>query len=245
MLKAVIFDLGGTLMRFGDPEIDFRELEQIGIQGMHGYLAGLGQNGLPEKDAFCSLVDERLEGAWQRSLSTLQSACMDEILAELLAEWRMPADDDVVRALLDAFHRPMQPYIRLYDDTQATLETFKSAGLRIGLVSNTIFTPAMHDSDLARLGIRECFDHLVYSSAFPHTKPHPAIFQHSLGALGVSADQAIFCGDRIVDDIGGAQGAGMRAVLKAPPDRDESHESIIPDARIHTLRELWDMVLGA
>ena len=238
MLRAVIFDLGGTLMSFGDPDIDFSELEKIGIREMHTYLSGSAKAGLPRRGEFCALVDERLEEAWAESLSTLRSACIDDILEGLFAEWHSPVDDGLMAGVLDAFHRPMQPYIRLYDDTKATLETFKRNGLGIGLISNTILTPAMHDRDLERLGISGCFDHTVYSSAFPHTKPHPSIFRRALDMLHVPAESAVFVGDHFDPDICGAQGVGMKAIYFDVPYRQESHPTIVPDGRVTSLSQV-------
>ena len=244
MLKAVIFDLGGTLMSFGDRDIGFPELERLGVREMYAHLSRWTGEGLPDRDTFCAIVESELDDAWRVSLSTLQSARIDLIMAALLAGWGLPTDDGTMVGLMEAYHRPMRPHIELYDDTKATLEAFREHGLRIGLVSNTLFVPAMHDCDLKRLGVFDFFDHIIYSSAFPHPKPHPAIFRHSLASLGAPASQAIFVGDRIVDDIGGAQAVGMRAVLKSS-ERDETHESIVPDAEIDTLRDLWNMVLDS
>jgi len=47
----------------------------------------------------------------------------------------------------------------------------------------------------------------------------------------------IFVGDRLVEDIGGAQKAGIKAILKPKIGRDYS-APIIPDGRINDLREL-------
>jgi putative hydrolase of the HAD superfamily len=43
-------------------------------------------------------------------------------------------------------------------------------------------------------------------------KPHPAIFEHALAGLGVSASQSVMVGDNLEMDIGGAQDVGMRGV---------------------------------
>jgi len=58
----------------------------------------------------------------------------------------------------------------------------------------------------------------------------------------IAPEEALFVGDRLVDDIGGAQGAGLRAVHKASRDREERSDTVVPDATITTLTELWDIV---
>ncbi|NLS76042.1 MAG: HAD-IA family hydrolase, partial [Chloroflexi bacterium] len=216
MLKAVIFDLGGTLMSFGDPEIDFRELTRRGLATLYAELARRDGRALPAQAEFTRALDDALEAAWERSQRTLRSERMDRVLAEAAPPWGLPTAPADLAAMAAAFHRGAQPYVRLYDDTAATLAWLRGRGLKIGLVSNTVWLPEMHDADLARLGIAGQFDHRLYSSAFPYVKPHPAIFEASLEALGVSAGEALFVGDRLVDDIGGALGAGLRAVHKLP-----------------------------
>ena len=57
-------------------------------------------------------------------------------------------------------------------------------------------------------------------------------------ALGdIPPECAVHVGDRIVDDIQGAQSAGMKAILKSHPRRVPV-EGIEPDARIGRLAEL-------
>src|SRR5690606_15877365 len=72
-----------------------------------------------------------------------------------------------------------------------------------------------------------------------YLKPHPAIFEHALALVDASPDEAVFVGDNPIADIAGAQGVGMRAVLR------EVHEVppllsglIVPDATITSLEGL-------
>jgi putative hydrolase of the HAD superfamily len=240
MTRAVIFDLGGTLMSFGDPALNFRELTWIGLRGLYDHLCESNHSTLPGWEPFKIHLDESLEAAWRASLSTHVSTHLEPILTSALARWSLILPD--MSIALARFHVAMRPYIRLYDDTLDTLEEFRRRGLKIGLISNTIWPPELHDADLRRCGILEYFDHRLYSSVFPYVKPHPAIFQASLAALQVQPAEAAFVGDRIRDDVGGAQAVGMTGILKLVPERDESSETVVPDARIRTLRELWALV---
>jgi len=49
-------------------------------------------------------------------------------------------------------------------------------------------------------------------------------------------------GDRLVADVAGAQGAGMRAVLIEVPHRPEPDTNIVPHARIRELPELLEVL---
>ncbi|HWW54591.1 MAG TPA: HAD family hydrolase, partial [Acidimicrobiales bacterium] len=80
-----------------------------------------------------------------------------------------------------------------------------------------------------------------YSSELAHTKPHPEAFRAVLTALDVAPGQAVFVGDRPFDDIGGAQGVGMRAVLR-PHRATPMTPGATPDAVIGSLAELPDLI---
>lgn len=72
-------------------------------------------------------------------------------------------------------------------------------------------------------------------------KPSQAFFRLALDDLGVAPDAALMVGDDIEADIGGAQGAGLRAVQVetgkyTAADRD--HPLVTPDARIPSIAEL-------
>lgn len=242
MIKAVLFDLGGTLMSFGDPEITFRELNAIGLRGLHDYLIESGHRSLPSWNEFYDCLDVIFEDTWVRSRATLQSTTLDRIIPAALAQWGISLSQEEMATAFRHFHAPMRPYIRLYDDTLSTLQALAQRGLRFGLISNTIWRPEMHDADLARCGILHLLPLRLYSSVLPYVKPHPAIFQQALAALGARPEEALFVGDRLWDDIGGAQHAGIRGVLKIVPERVEADERVIPDHQIYALAELLELI---
>ncbi len=82
---------------------------------------------------------------------------------------------------------------------------------RLGLVSNFDHGPTAHRI-LADHGIADCFEAIVISDDFGQRKPHPAIFAAALQALGVAAEDTLFVGDSVGDDVIGAQNAHLRMV---------------------------------
>ena len=69
-------------------------------------------------------------------------------------------------------------------------------------------------------------------------KPLPAAFQRVLTELGVGAEEAVYVGDTLYDDILGAKGVGMRS---AWINRDgAAHDPLmpVPDFEIRSLTEL-------
>ncbi|NXK65687.1 LHPP phosphatase, partial [Sylvietta virens] len=77
-------------------------------------------------------------------------------------------------------------------------------------------------------------------------KPSKRFFESALAELGVPPEQAIMIGDDIVNDVGGAQQCGMRALQvrtgKYRPS-DENHPGVKPDAYVNNLAEAVDIIL--
>jgi putative hydrolase of the HAD superfamily len=73
-------------------------------------------------------------------------------------------------------------------------------------------------------------------------KPHPSAFRAVLKQLGVAPGKAVFVGDRLHDDIFGAQQSGMRAVYATHGMADDF--DVTPDAVIHSLSELIPILDG-
>ena len=218
-IDAVIFDWGGTLTPWH--VIDVRQSWAT----VHA-----------DPD-----VVERLHAAeiaiWARS--------RDEHLSGTIAEvWRsaqIEAADEIAR------------YDSWWDehtvtDAQAapTLRALRARGIRIGVLSNTIWTRARHEAIFARDGVLDLIDGAVYTSEIPWTKPHPNAFRAALDAVGITdPGRALFVGDRPYDDIYGARNAGLRAVLVPHSDipaEQRGHTDGEPDAVIYSLSELVGVV---
>ena len=117
----------------------------------------------------------------------------------------------------------------IYPDIVPALRDLRSAGLRLGIVSNwDERLPTL----LGRLGLAPYFTAITYSAAYGREKPHPGIFHQCLQSLGVRPDQALHVGDSTLEDHEGATAAGMHSILI---DRGDAR----PD-----LRRLLGTVLG-
>jgi len=124
-------------------------------------------------------------------------------------------------------------------DAPGVLARLIEDGRTLGLVSNTLWAPALHDRDLERFGLHDHLPVRVYSSVAGVIKPHPGIYRKALDALNVAPAEAVFVGDRLDVDIAGPQKIGMRAVLVDSPYRTESPDAEIkPDGQIKMLDDL-------
>jgi len=78
----------------------------------------------------------------------------------------------------------------------------------LGIISNGDGPLQRAKLDALGLGI----EHVVISAEIGCEKPDPRIFRHALSLAGVGAREAVFVGDRLDVDVGGAKASGMRAV---------------------------------
>lgn len=115
----------------------------------------------------------------------------------------------------------------LYDDVVPTLQHLRDEGFKLAIVSN--WDTPLHPLT-ERLEIADYFDAIVAShdELVRSAKPSPHIFNYTLAAVGVSAEEAVHVGDTYEADIVGARGVGIRPILI---DRDSTqagrwHETI-------------------
>lgn len=210
----------------------WEELEAHGWRGIHAHLVA-GGHYTGAADDFTSAMMAVSSGRWRRAEQTCQSAQLHDVYREGAAALGLAAPDpDEFVELAEHFHNATLDLVSVYDDSLATLAELRRRGVKIGLISNTIWPGELHTRDLRRFGLDALFDVLTYSSEMPFTKPHPYIFQDTLARLGgVPPACAVHIGDRIVDDVRGAQAAGMKGILKTHPRRVPG-EGITPDANI-------------
>ncbi len=237
MVKAILFDLGGTLLRYAISEYSFIEMSKFGIAALYQYLQPR-EYPLPTEDLFCQIVSDNLDADWHNALATKTSVSLASSVRDSLHVWGIEIPDEELYAALWRYYEYMAPYVGIYDDTTEVLMALHRRGLKLGMVSNTVWTRAMHDADLQRFDILHFLPYRTYSSEVAHIKPHAAIFQRALDAMNVAPRDAVFVGDRLLEDVSGSQAVGMAAVLKLVPERKEVSDTIIPDARIANLREL-------
>jgi len=222
-LKAVLFDLGGTLVKTASPpEIIKRILEK------HGVIRGLKEIALAHRrvEEDTSPEDYRLPYyefwvKWnKRILSALRISNGDEFLAKALVdEWWDNAD------------------LELYPDARETLEKLRRRGLKLGIITNAFKKDI--EEIFARVNLSNLFDIAVGIDAVGKPKPDPQIFLYAIKKLGVKPHEALFVGDSLENDYFGALKAGLRAVLI---DRNSVMNDKTDLIKINDLTDLMELI---
>jgi putative hydrolase of the HAD superfamily len=110
-----------------------------------------------------------------------------------------------------------------------------------------VWPRAWHVGFFERDGVYDLIDGDVYSSEIPWTKPSPHAFAAAMAAVGVTDPGAcVYVGDRLFDDVWGAQNAGLHAIhvpLSNIPPAQVGHSEGEPDATVESLADIPAAVL--
>jgi putative hydrolase of the HAD superfamily len=218
-VRAVIFDWGGTLTPWHT--IDHEALWRS-VCTPH-FPAGQAAE---VAAAICAAEHE----LWAETGTARTGATLAQVMERAGVE---PTD-----ALLALYFETWDPHTLTDPEAAPLLRELRERGLRIGVLSNTMWPRSAHERVFSRDKVLDLIDAAVYTSEIPWAKPHPEAFRMVMAAVGVDDPAAcVFVGDRPYDDIHGAKSAGMRAVLipnsDVPPFADA-----VPDAVITRLSEL-------
>jgi putative hydrolase of the HAD superfamily len=219
-IDAIVFDWGGTLTPWHtiDPSACW-----------------LATTGDPEQAKALHAAED---AAWRLSRDEHRSTTLEQIFAD--------AGVELTAEHLQRFFQWWEEHTRTDPQALPTFEALRARGLRIGVLSNTIWPRGEHERIFARDGINHLIDGEVYSSEIAWTKPDPRAFIAALDAVQVSdPSRAVFVGDRLFDDIYGAQRVGMRAVLIPHSDIPSWQTTGVegkPDAVISVLTDLVDIL---
>jgi putative hydrolase of the HAD superfamily len=221
-VDAVVFDWGGTLTPWHT--IDFAEC----------WLAcGLGV------DAAGRLRDAE-EAVWQRAQDNQRSGTLEEVFAA--------AGVSMTPEVLASYYAWWEEHTYTDPDVPPLLAALRERGIKVGVLSNTLWPRAEHERVFRRDGVLDLIDAAVYTSEIHWTKPHPEAFRAVLQVLAVAdPGHAVFVGDRPWDDIHGARSVGLRAVLlphSEIPDHQRGPAAGEPDAVVDRLADLLPLVDG-
>jgi putative hydrolase of the HAD superfamily len=233
VLEAVLFDWGDTLMEFAySPELV--------AAGHRAGLAAIGRDGLPEVEALTEHFREEYEPLFWVP-GTIEEIEYPDLVRRLLADFDVTIDDEELDRYLVAEHEAWDPARLLGAHTHALLESLRGQGLKLGLVSNAFDPGWLLHRDLEQMGLAQRLDFSVFSSEVGKRKPHPAIFERALAALGVEPENALFVGDRLYEDIRGAGELGMTTVQAIWFRADEHPEGREPDYQAFTQADVLNV----
>ncbi|MCU0481207.1 MAG: HAD family hydrolase [Anaerolineae bacterium] len=239
MLKAILFDLDDTLIDWGDFSEDWELVERPRLTGVYNYLSQFGTPRGTVNDFIKSFFRHSRE-AWNNARNTHVAPHLVKILTVASQDLGYKPSQWDVDECLKAYDWQSVPFVTVFADVPEALELFRHHGLKTGIITNAFQPMKIRDVELEQYGLLQYFPQCRFSAAdCGFLKPHPSIFHTALDCLGIQPDEAVFVGDNPTADIGGAQGVGMKAIMRVLKKRGSfAGGLIVPDAEVYTLTEI-------
>ncbi len=240
-IEAIIFDLGGTLIKYSGSYTKWPALETPGFRGAYNSLAA---NGIPLPDfndfraTGFNLLPHRWKGAI-RGEKNLQIA--DLVHESLLAMGLESPPDEHIAEAGAAYEKGISEQAEAIEGGTAVLEFVQSQQLKIGLLSNTMFRGVTHRADMHRFGLLDYFDTMLFSGDVGMWKPTAVPFLQVAADLEIDPKNCIYIGDDPASDIVGGHRAGMR-VIHLINEHFHHPEGVIPDAQVTHLGEIPEVL---
>lgn len=235
--RAVVFDLGGTLVQWADWEGGAATKWGLAFDA----LRGSGDAISASRDHFVRAMRAAEKAHWERVDRDHWSGPPTSVVSDGFERLGSSVGDASLLAVLDGYARAVAGWCTVFPDTRETLATLRERGYRLGLLSNTWWAAEWHNADLAAHGLADLLDELVYTSDLPRSKPHPSVFREVASRLGVAPEACVMIGDRQIDDVSGARAIGMRAIWRRNDSGFPTSE-VAPDAIVDALAELPDLL---
>jgi putative hydrolase of the HAD superfamily len=238
-VEAVIFDWGGTLTPWHT--VDLIGQWKVYAENYARHHADQHPDGgadLAER----MLVAER--ESWERLKRDGTSARLSDVFEAVGVSTDHPGHP----AAQVAYEEFWEPHTYIDPDVPVLFTALRERGVRIGVLSNTIWSRDYHQRVFDRDGVLTLIDGDVYSSEIPWVKPHPEAFGAAMAAVGMSdPSRCVYVGDRPYEDVHGAQQVGMRAILIPHSDIPADQQvpvDVTPDGVAHRLLDVLTLVDG-
>jgi len=240
-IRAVVFDLGETLLNFGRVET-MRVFRQSATQ-TYGYLTSHNQ----PAGKFWWYFIRNLAAIQVRTLwANITGRDFDalSLLKRFGVRRGYKLSEEQWREVGWLWYEPLSRIAKVEQDIKETLAKLKGMGLKLGILSNTFISAGSLDRQLEQLGILEFFPYRFYSYQFEFRKPDRRIFEAAVAKIGEPAKNILFVGDRLDKDIAPALKAGMRAALKSAYTNAGKNvpESVIKIGRIAELTAIIEKI---
>ncbi|XP_068111469.1 phospholysine phosphohistidine inorganic pyrophosphate phosphatase [Hyperolius riggenbachi] len=258
-VRAVLLDVSGVLYDSGGPE------GGAAIPGSVEAVSRIRQAGL--KLQFCTNESQATRGQFVRKLQKF---------GFIISEEEVTAPGPAAKRLIE--ERGLRPHLLVHDDLLpefASVDKFEPNCVVIGDAADNFSYQNVNKAFRVLVGLEKpvlislgkgryyketdglMLDVGAYMKALEYAcdvtaevvgKPSPNFFLSALDTMGVKPEEAVMIGDDVVNDIGGAQSCGIRAVLvrtgKYRPS-DESHPLVTADGYVDNLAQAVDFLLAS
>ncbi len=231
--KAVLFDLGGTVL----PERAF--VPAAWVAKLREFV---GPGALPAGDEAERLAAELIREARRHGETGLVQLRADACLRHLHDRLGITlglGPEEVELAFWQTTER-----VAPEPGVGEVLADLAARNVPLGVVSNTMFTERVLRWELSRHGLEGFFRIVLGSADYGFRKPHPAMFRTAVARLGLPPHEVWFVGDSFPNDVAGASGAGLRTAWYNPSGSPPPAGPVTPDVELRHWAD-WPKVFRA
>lgn len=197
--KAVLFDLGGTIIESMGPPKAYETINKI--------LRNHGVNRPLRQIAAAHTKAGNMDAAQLAALGREYWVRCNLIMIRELGVRKNTLD--LARAINKEWYDHAE--LAMLPGALQTLRTLHDRGLKQGVISNCL-EEELH-LILGKIALENLFDIVVGVDTFSSSKPDKNIFKSTVKKLQVLPPEALFVGDSIENDYEGARSAGLKALL--------------------------------
>lgn len=240
-LKAVFFDMGGTIQNFWTN----REIKLSSIASFRVCFSKAGMEFKLTDEELVDLISTGMKAYHKWNRESKVELKPFEVWKNFILNQNQFSDEAISMVAEELtylyetgfYKREMRPEI------PQVLEYLRSNGFKIGIISNTQSQRQVPDN-LIEYGIKEFFDPIVLSSEYGLRKPDPSIFYQAARLAKVPTSSCIYVGDKINRDILGANRAGFRLSIKIDHIYDDGEPDLgaTPDHEIKDMTQLIPII---
>lgn len=208
MLKAILFDLGNTLVKYYERH-EFDVILKQCIQNVKDYLYCQGFKIPSEEELWEKVKSENYESN-DNVVRPLEGR-----LKKIFNLNNLDINYSIELEMCRLFVEPILSRSSCYDDVLPVLKRLKEKELKIIVISNTPWgSPGiLWVEELRRYHIDTYIDDVVFCRDVGWRKPAKQIFKYVLEKHTLNPDDCVFAGDDPRWDIVGPESVGIKAIL--------------------------------
>lgn len=201
MYKNYVFDLYGTLIDIHTDEESSTLWDKLSL---FYTFKGAKYTSEELKSSYSTVVKSMLDSCTNTKYPDVQ---LELAFYKLYKDKGIEASNDLLMDTAQMFRILSIEYLKLYDGVIELLETLKSKGKKIYLLSNAqrIFTLY----EMKTLGIEKYFDDIFFSSDYGICKPDSNFYKSLIKKHNLDIKESIMIGNDPNSDIAGAISVGM------------------------------------
>lgn len=192
MIKAVLFDLDGTLLNRDESVKKFIDNQYDRLIEVVGHIP---------KEKYCTRFIE---------LDNRGYVWKDKVYEQLVHEFEITGlnSEDLLQDYINEFSNHCVSFPNLHN----MLQELKDNNFVLGMITNGYGQFQL--DNIKALNIEHYFNTLLISEWENMKKPNPKIFKKALKALNVQPHQSVFIGDHPENDVEASKNIGMIGIWK-------------------------------